>query len=115
MENVENVAIPSVGECFVFPLNSDGYLRDPRCQERYCTYLDTIPTFCAVAVLKVSQEARLIITRSKGSFTCGRNKKRKALEMSCHYTEVDAVINFCGAIGSIWELLSLARGSKRPM
>lgn len=37
----------------MFPLNSESYLRDPRCQERYCTHLDTIHIFCVVAVMKV--------------------------------------------------------------
>lgn len=54
MENMENVAILSVGEYFMFPLNSGRYLRDQRCQERYCTYLDTIHVFCVAAAMSVS-------------------------------------------------------------
>lgn len=53
---MENIAIPSAGECFMFSLNSESYLRDPRCQERHCTYLDTIRIFCVVAVMKVSHK-----------------------------------------------------------
>lgn len=56
MENMENVAIPSVGECFMFPLNLESYLRDQRCQERYCTNLDAIHIFCVAAVMKVSHK-----------------------------------------------------------
>lgn len=55
---------------------------------------------CCCCDESVSQEARLIITWSKGRFICGRNKKRETLEMYCHYTEVEATINFCEAIVS---------------
>lgn len=50
---------------------------------------------CCCCNESASQETRLIITRNKRRFTCGRNKKRETLGIYCHYTEVEAVINFC--------------------
>lgn len=57
----------------------------------------TIILFCCDGSL--SKEARLVITQSKGSFICG-NKKGETLKINCHCTEVETVLNFCGAIVS---------------